>query len=95
MALIGDTVRLNVVFKTFDGQEVDPETITFCVYDCKMIRLFEPIELLPEQRIDTGKYYYDYTIPYGVGHLIYEFKAIINGKPFVNRGVIEREFVNS
>ena len=92
MALIGNTVRLKVEFKTFDGVLVNPENVKLRIYSGsnKKNGLLEEINVEP---IEEGKYQYDYTIPEGLGFLYFEFSGILEGKPILGRMKLERKWI--
>jgi hypothetical protein len=93
MALIGSTIRLRAEFKTFDGNFVDPSSITLKIYDSKKKQIGSNIPIGLEYRISTGIYEYDYIVPDGIGDLYYEFSGIVYDSPVVGRGIITRNWM--
>ena len=92
MALIGNTVRLKVTFKTSDGTPKDPTSVQLKVYDDDR-RTIEDIDLDSDYRESIGTYFYDYTIPRGEGYIAVEFTGKIDGKDVTERVQITREWV--
>ncbi|WP_003545433.1 hypothetical protein [Desulfotomaculum nigrificans] len=91
MALINDTVRLKVNFKTFDGTAVDPTNITLKIYDDKK-QLIETISIDDTNKLNVGVYFYDYIIPSGEEDLYIEFQGLLNNKPIVTRKILRRSW---
>ncbi|WP_066639694.1 hypothetical protein [Desulfolucanica intricata] len=92
MVLIGDTVRLKVFFKTFDGTAVDPTNITLKIYDDTQQEI-ETININDTNKINVGVYFYDYVIPSGEGDLYFEFTGLVNNLPIVTRKLIKRSWL--
>jgi len=91
--LKGNTIRVQATFADFDGNATDPEVIKFITYDNKYTKLSE-ITLSSANKVDTGIYYYDYTIPNNVGKsYYYEFYGEIGGNPTLNRREFSAKFV--
>ena len=84
MALVGNTVRYTATFRRFDGVAADPDNLTFSVVDNTNRQLFA-IPLTIANKLSTGVYYYDYTIPGGMGDITIYFNGILEGEPI--RGV--------
>jgi hypothetical protein len=95
MPLIGDTVRLKVEFKDYDGNYIDPTSVKLNIYEEKTKKLLTttPIALDSTNKQDTGIYFYDYTIPQGLTTLVYEFTGIYNTKAITARAILTREWV--
>jgi hypothetical protein len=96
MALIGNTLRMQVSFKTFAGEtpSSDPLNIKLTIYDNagEIVDEFSGVELV---RVSRGVYYHDYVIPDGKTYLIYEWYGEMETNPAVNRGAIPREYLVS
>lgn len=93
MAFKGDTVRLEVIFKDFDGMSVEPNDVTLTIYDGDNMAI-QSIPLTNENRVNIGEYYYDYVIPYGVEEfIIYEFNGYHKERPILARDKIHVDFV--
>lgn len=93
MALKGDTVRLEVEFKDFDGNSVEPTDVTLNIYDDDGVAL-QSIPLTSDNRTDVGEYYYDFMIPYNVSdYIIYEFSGVHRSRPILARDKVHVDFV--
>ena len=88
---IGNTIKLEVVFKGWDGSPVDPELVKIIFYN-KYYNLIEQHVLGSANRIDTGHYVY-YFIPATKEDYIYEWYGEINGQPALNRKPITVRFI--
>ena len=80
MAIQGDTVRLGVEFRDFDGYLVDPSSITLKVFSVKKDILFS-VAITSADKVSTGIYEYDYVLPYNHTKLFYEWAAIVSSGP--------------
>ncbi len=90
MYLIGDTIRLTVEFRNFDGDLESPADVTITIYDGSRT-VVATDDVLP---YEEGKFRYDYTIPADPpGPLYYEFAGELGGKPIVAREILERSWV--
>lgn len=93
--LAGDTIRLTCEFKDFSGVLADPSTINVKIYDetQKVVNTYtiDPIA----NKLETGKYFYDYTIPMDfVGKKVeYEWNAVISGVVSLNRSSFDVVFI--
>lgn len=93
MALKGDTIRLEVLFRDFDGKAISPTNVTLSIYDEYNVAI-QSFPLSDDDSVSEGRFFYDYTIPYDVNNfIIYEFYGIKNGKPFISRDKIHVDFV--
>lgn len=87
MPLKGDTVRFEVMFRGFDGSALDyePDKVTFRIYDEKEEEILSK-ELGEHNKVDSGEYFYDYTIPRDhEGVYYYEFEGLYRNRPYVVR----------
>lgn len=92
MALRGDTVRLKVHFKTFEGVSIEPSDIELAIYDSKQKKV-ETIKSNYLQNEGTGKYYYDYEVSDDIlDYFIFEFGGIHRSKPILSRGKVNIYF---
>lgn len=92
MVLQGDSIRLRVHFKTFEGVSVNPNTITLNIYknDQTLLISIPETELVNEV---TGRYYFDYLVPDDLkDSFIFEFKGIHNNKPILSREKVSIQF---
>lgn len=94
MALIGDTVRLVVRFRTFNGEPVDPENVTLRILDGDSYEEVESILVPVDSKVNVGIYEYDYIVPEGESNtLVYEYSGTFNEKPILSRGSFNRAFI--
>ena len=100
MAYTGDTVRLKVKFKTYNGNAIDPTDVKLKIYKptINSYELISTIQLSPANKVGVGEYQYDYTIPEnlinsGVKFLVYEFSGLYNGSTTLARDKIDVRFV--
>ncbi|MBS3679948.1 hypothetical protein KGF86_06965 [Ornithinibacillus massiliensis] len=91
MILSGDTVRLQVQFKTFTGQAIDPTDITLSIYDSTKQQI-EQFKLDDTNKNDVGVYYFDYVTPDDKQDIIFEFKGVHNNLPIVVRDSLKIKF---
>jgi hypothetical protein len=63
LALIGDSIKLKVHFKDFDGQYVDPTDIKLKIYNQQKEQIGTDFNITSENRESTGIYFYNYQIP--------------------------------
>lgn len=91
--IIGDTVRLTGEFRTFGGVLADPSSIQLKIYDYNQT-LYETITVnTSTNKVSTGKYYYDYTVPRTFASMFYyEFVGDIDGTDAVHRKELSLEF---
>ena len=89
MPLIGNTVRLKAEFRDFNGELTDIENPRVVVYDSKRKVI---LDAEPE-RIEEGKYQYDYVIPNVIGPLYFEFAGAIEGLPILGRTIIDKRWI--
>lgn len=92
MPIINNTVRLKAEFKTFDELYADPSTITLKVYDKHRRQIGSSIDETQLEKVATGIYQYDYTIPSGYDEITYEFSGILEGKQITGRSTIETDW---
>ncbi|WP_449355585.1 hypothetical protein ACUL41_06995 [Virgibacillus natechei] len=92
MALQGDTVRLKVHFKTFEGVSIEPSNIELVIYDNKQ----EEVETLLVDALTnegTGQYYCDYEISDDIFEFfIFEYGGLHNDKSILSRGKVDIQF---
>lgn len=94
MALIGDTVRLRVRFRTFSGNVVDPNDVTLRILDGNTYQEIDNITVSNNDKVDIGIYECDYVIPNGDSEtLVYEFSGTYDNKPILARGSFDRSFI--
>jgi hypothetical protein len=94
MPLIGNTIRLHASFYNFSEVLTDPTSITLKFFDQRRNQVGTDITIGIGEKISTGVYEYDYTIPnINSNALIYEFKGIIGGFASLSRGIIALRWV--
>lgn len=91
MAYSGDTIRLKVHFKTFDGVLIDPSNITLTIYD-KDEQQIEQFQLTDSDKEKVGVYFYDYVLPANQEIIIFEFAGVYNNKPILIRDEVKISF---
>lgn len=92
MIYSGDTVRLKVNFRTYDGKAIDPDNVTLTIYDNNQEQI-EQITLDDTNRNDVGVYFYDYVTPNDKQEIIFEFRGIHRNNPIVVRGKLQINFI--
>lgn len=92
MIYLGDTVRLIVNFKTFDGIAINPTDITLTIYDTNEQQI-EQFALDDTNRDDVGVYFYDYVVPDDKQEVIFEFRGIHRSNPIVVRDSLQIKFI--
>lgn len=103
MAFIGDTVTLNVRFKTSKGNAIDPTDVTLKIFKPTItsFKLIDTISLTSDHKVGVGEYEIDYTIPSDLEftnsitshYIVAEFSGMYNGKPTLTRERIPVRFV--
>lgn len=91
--IAGTTVRVINIFTNFEGTPQDPQIIKFKVYDRKY-QLISEVTLGEDNKIETGKYFYDYITPIEPKQKhILEFYGEISNNPTIERFQIDTIFV--
>ena len=92
--LSGNTIRLEAIFTDFSGTATNPDIVKFILYDYAHNKISE-ITLGTNNRLSTGIYYADYTIPTDSSGktFYYEFYGEIGGKPSLSRGEFKVSFI--
>lgn len=88
----GTTVRLSCTFSNFDNEKVDPDLVKVIIYD-KQYKALKTIIITPENRLNVGEYFYDYTTEAQTQVVYYEWYGEIAGKPTLKRGYITTKFI--
>lgn len=88
----GDTIRLQVNFKTFNGGSVDPIDLKLTIYD-KDKNQVEQFILNDSNKENVGVYFYDYTPASELNEFIFEFAGSYQNKPILTRGKVETKFI--
>jgi hypothetical protein len=91
--LLNDTIRLQVNFKHFNGQLVDPTDIKLIIYD-KDKKIVEEIPIDDTNKQKVGVYFYDYVLSDKLTDYFYfEFSGSYNNKPILARDKVEIKFI--
>ena len=85
----GNTIRLECIFRDFEGVKVDPSIIKIIIYDNRNQKIFEGTGI----KRSVGEYYYDYTTESKQDKITYEWYGEIDGKPSVRRGQFMTKFI--
>lgn len=101
MALTGDTVQLQVQFKTFDGNAIEPTNVALKIYKPTSLNTFELLEtisLSETEKVGVGEYHYNYTIPTelnasSINFIVYEFSGLYQNSTTLARGKVNIRFV--
>lgn len=94
MAIVGDSVRLIVRFRTFNGNPVDPTNVKLRILDGDTYEEIESFTVTDGSKTDIGVYKVDYVVPEGDSEkVIYEFSGVYNDKPILARGSFNRAFI--
>lgn len=87
MPTIGDTIRLTGEFRGWDGNLADPDEAKVIIYDSQ----YNEIAEYTPNKLETGKYYLDYIVPFGKTNVMYfEYKGISGDMPQARRRKFER-----
>ena len=89
--LKGDTVRLKVNFKDFNGQSVNPSDVKLTIYDINKIQI-EQFVLDDTYKLDVGVFFYDYVPAGELNEFIFEFVGMVNNKPILSRDSVKIHF---
>lgn len=92
MIYSGDTVRLKVNFRTFNGQAIDPDDVTLTFYDVNQEQI-EQFTLNDTNREDVGVFFMDYVVPDDKQEVIFEFRGIHRDMPIIVRDKLEINFI--
>jgi len=92
MAFQGDTVWLQAQFVNSAGAAADVTDVTIKIYDTNKT-LLDTIEVTADYKVSLGFYSYPYTIPYGVGNLVFEYSGTVDGKIELARSILFREWI--
>lgn len=95
MALTSNTVRLKAEFKTFADVLADPTGITLKIYDKFKKQIGTTITITSANKVSTGVYQYDYTIPTGYTYIVYEYAGTLEGSVVLGRNHIDIEWLEN
>lgn len=82
-----DTIRLNVEFKDFNGNVIQPNDVKLKIYNTKKELLETITEGIVQERT---KYYYDYLAT--DSDFIFEFSGFYNDKAVLSRQLVTVKF---
>lgn len=85
----GTTIRLECVFRDFEGNLRDPELVKVKIYDYRYNILIEE----SGNKQAEGTYFFDYVTPDKAQQLFYEWYGEIEGKPTLKRGEFSTRFM--
>lgn len=88
----GSTVRLIGEFFDFDGQPTDVLFLKVVIYDYKYNKLKE-FTLNDSNKIETGKYFYDFVTDTTPKRVIYEFRGELDSLPALDRRSFTTKFI--
>lgn len=80
---VGNTLKMTIVFKDFNDELVDPDTIKFIVYDAAFSKILTS-SIGPLNRTGLGEYFYLFT-PLSEGRFTYEWFCELQGLPSLKR----------
>lgn len=85
---LGNTIKMTVTFKNYDGDLVDPDVVKFITYDSSFTKLSEVTLDLEQNRISRGVYVYYFTTT-REGRITYEWYCLQGSLPSLKRTTIE------
>jgi len=92
MTILGDTIRLNVMFETLAGVAVDPTSPTLTIYDGMHNTLVSGTTTGGvSSSASAGYWYYDYTPPFA-GTYFYSFQGTVDSATVKNMGTFYVSF---
>ena len=94
MAFVNSTVKVHMEFVTADGSYADASNIKLNVYDLNGV-LIESIDITDEDRISTGVYEKEYTVPAGYTNVIVQVVGNIGSATIVGNAEIDTQAADS
>jgi hypothetical protein len=94
--VMGNTVKVKLIFRNWDGYHEDPSEIFYTIYNVNknIYKGYRDVEVSPEEhRYGLGEYHFYFTVPDGDEKVILEVKAKLNGEWLLERLVLDREFI--
>ena len=91
--LTGNTIRLFAEFRDLDGQLVDIMFPKLTIYNSKYKNILE-VNLNDDNKISTGKYFYDFKTSLEPKRIIYEFSGELDGTPTLDRNSFVTRFID-
>ncbi len=88
----GNTVRLEVLFKDFSGQPIDPDSVELLFYENGEV--VNQISMNESNRLYEGFYVYLLVTDNTPKTITYEWKGIISGNPSLKRGTFRTVFLS-
>ena len=92
---VGNTIRLNCVFKRNDeeGLQANPISVEIAF----MNQNYEELEVVPLEQethtLEEGVWFYDYTLPMEETIIIYEWRAMYQNIENIQRSTIHTVFI--
>ncbi|MEA0553764.1 hypothetical protein U1P98_07520 [Lysinibacillus irui] len=90
--MIGNTVALKVKFANESGMLYDVTDVKLVIYNDRK-KVIHEVDGDQIEKVDTGTYKYEYTIPNGSGQIYYEYQAMYQGSLIVGRRILTREWI--
>jgi hypothetical protein len=89
ICLSGSAIRIQAVFRDFDGNLVDPQNVKVRIYD----NLYKQLDEFPSVKKSTGVYYYDYVTAINKKDKQYFCEMSGDGVNNIVRGTFNTTFV--
>ena len=94
MAFVNGTVKVHMEFVTADGSYADASNIKLNVYDLNGV-LIESVDITDEDRISTGVYEKEYTVPAGYTNVVVQVVGNIGSATIVGIAEIDTQSADS
>lgn len=94
MAFVNGTVKVHMEFVTADGSYADASNIKLNVYDLNDV-LIESVDITDEDRISTGVYEKEYTVPAGYTNVVVQVVGNIGSATIVGIAEIDTQSADS
>ena len=94
MAFVNGTVKVHMEFVTADGSHADASNIKLNIYDLNGV-LIESVDITDEDRISTGVYEKEYTVPAGYTNVIAQVVGNIGSATIVGNAEIDTQSADS
>jgi len=90
--LTGTTIRFIGEFRDFDGNLIDITFPKVTIYN-QRYTVMEEHQLNDSNKLETGKYFFDYVSDEKAQRIIYEFYGEIDGSPALDRKSFVTRFI--
>lgn len=94
MAFVNGTVKVHMEFVTADGSYADASNIKLNVYDLNDV-LIESVDITDEDRVSTGVYEKEYTVPAGYTNVVVQVVGNIGSATIVGIAEIDTQLADS